>query len=117
MSVAEVAQSLVDLCKSGKFIDAYKTLFADDAKSIEGNGDTVVGMEALLAKSEAFNNENEIGPGTVTGPYVGVDSFGVVFKFQITPKATGKTVEFEEIALYTVKDGKITQEQFLYGVQ
>jgi ketosteroid isomerase-like protein len=32
----------------------------------------------------------------------------------LTPKATGERVTMEEVALYTVKDGKITEERFFY---
>ncbi len=33
----------------------------------------------------------------------------------VTPKATGKRITLEEIAIYTVaKDDKITREQFYY---
>jgi len=34
----------------------------------------------------------------------------------LTPRATGKKVHFEEVALYTVQGGKIIEERFLYGI-
>ncbi|WP_348629610.1 SnoaL-like domain-containing protein [Mesorhizobium sp. WSM1497] len=32
----------------------------------------------------------------------------------ITPKATGERVTMDEVGLYTVKNGKITEERFYY---
>jgi ketosteroid isomerase-like protein len=34
----------------------------------------------------------------------------------VTAKATGQRFQMEEMALYTVKDGKIVGEQFFYNV-
>ena len=42
------------------------------------------------------------------------DQFAVYFTFDVTPKATGKHITLEEVAVYTVKDDKITREQFFY---
>ncbi|WP_352865345.1 nuclear transport factor 2 family protein [Mesorhizobium sp. M0715] len=52
--------------------------------------------------------------GSVEGPYVNGDQFAVRFKFDITPKATGERVTMDEVGLYTVKNGKITEERFYY---
>ena len=42
------------------------------------------------------------------------DQFALRFKFDITPKATGERATMDEVGLYTVKDGKITEERFYY---
>ena len=43
------------------------------------------------------------------------DQFTVYFTLDVTPKATGKRMTLEEVAIYTVgKDDKITREQFYY---
>jgi hypothetical protein len=38
----------------------------------------------------------------------------VFFTLDVTPKATGKRTALEEVAVYTVKNDKITREQFFY---
>ena len=38
----------------------------------------------------------------------------VAFTFEVTPKATGKRITLEKVAVYTVEDDKITREQFFY---
>ena len=115
MSVSEIAQSLVELCRAAKFDEAYTTLFAPDAKSIEGNGDTATGLEALHAKSAEWGANNEVHSVTVAGPYAGDNEFAVVFTMEITQKTADKRIKFEEVALYKIQDGKIIEERFLYG--
>jgi ketosteroid isomerase-like protein len=43
----------------------------------------------------------------------------VVFKLDVTAKAgpmAGKSFSMEEAGLYTVKDGKVVQEEFFYSM-
>jgi hypothetical protein len=53
----------------------------------------------------------------VTGPFPHDDRFIVYMKMDVTSKGgpyAGKRNTFEEAGLYTVKDGKIVQEEFFY---
>ncbi|TIO37785.1 MAG: ester cyclase, partial [Mesorhizobium sp.] len=36
------------------------------------------------------------------------------FTFDVTPKSTGERVKMDEVGLYTVKNGKISEERFYY---
>jgi hypothetical protein len=115
MSVSEVAQSLVEMCRAGKFQEAYDALFAPNARSVEGTGESADSLEAMKAKGEAFDAENEIRDTKIDGPFVGTDSFAVYFAFEIARRSNGETVKLEEVGVYTVgSDGKITKEEFLY---
>ena len=38
------------------------------------------------------------------------------YSFEWTRRATGEHVQFAEVGVYTVDDGKITREEFLYAV-
>ena len=51
----------------------------------------------------------------VEGPYVNGDQFTVRFKMDITLKETGDRNSMDETDLYTMKDGKIAEERFLYA--
>lgn len=115
MSVAEIAQSLVDRCRAGAFEDPYDTLFAEDAKSIEGTGEVSDGIATIKAKSEAWGENNAVHSVAIHGPFVGTDQFAVHFVLEITPKQTGEKMTFAEVGVYTVADGKIVEEKFLYG--
>jgi len=50
----------------------------------------------------------------VAGPWPHDDRFIVGFRFDVTMKANGHRFTMEEMALYTVKDGKIVREEFFY---
>ena len=44
----------------------------------------------------------------------------VRFTFEVTPKTgpmAGKRMTMDESALYTVKDGKVVQEEFFYNME
>lgn len=42
------------------------------------------------------------------------DQFAVHFAYDVTAKPSGQRFNMAELALYTVKDGKIVREQFFY---
>jgi len=116
MTTKEIGASLVALCQAGKLDEAYPTLFADNAVSIEGTGDITRGLPAILDKADEFDKETTISDLTVRGPFVADNTFAVLYAMTMTTKATGAAFPFEEIAVYTVADGKIVEEKFLYGV-
>jgi ketosteroid isomerase-like protein len=118
MTTSEVATKLVSLCKDHKNFDAMKELYADDIVSVEaaaksGSFDTA-GKEAVIKKSENWAGAHEIHGSNIEGPFLANDKFSVVFDFEVTPKATGKRVALREIAVYTVRNGKISREEFFY---
>jgi ketosteroid isomerase-like protein len=45
---------------------------------------------------------------------VGEKQFAVSYDFDVTQKASGQRFAMTEMALYTVKDGRIVREQFFY---
>lgn len=120
MTTRELADKFVQMCKEGKNFDVMKQLYHDDIVSVEavarktGSHETA-GKEAVIQKSAEWAAAHEIHGATVEGPFLLGDEFGVVFEFDVTPKATGQRVSNREIALYTVADGLITQEKFYYG--
>jgi ketosteroid isomerase-like protein len=114
-TTSDVAQSLVEMCRAGKFEAPYGTLFASDARSVEATGEAAKGLDAIKAKGKTFSEKNDVNQFTVGEPCVGGDLFAVPFSFEITEKATGKHMDMKEIGLYTVRDGKIIEERFLYA--
>ncbi len=120
MSTNQVANRLVELVQQAKNFDAMKELYADDIVSVEaiarpdGSFETT-GKEAVIQKSADWAAAHEIHSGNIEGPFILLDQFSVIFDFDVTPKATGKRVSLREIAVYTVADGKIVQEDFFYG--
>lgn len=119
MSTQDIAGDLVALCKAGKFDESGEKYWADDVVSIEAGGppgmDPVSrGKDAVRGKGEWWAGAHEIHSADAEGPYVNGDQFIVRFKMDITVKQTGERMQMDEMALYTVKDGKIVEERFFY---
>jgi len=118
-STTAVAEELVELCRSGRNLDAIKKLYSPKIHSIEPVGSETMpaemtGIEAIRGKNEWWFANNEIHSNKVHGPFVGDDQFVVQYEWDATFKPTGQRMAMTELALYTVKDGKIVREQFYY---
>lgn len=118
MSALEIGKRYVELCKSGKF-DECLELFSENAVSVEagappGMDRTAKGLAAIRAKGDWWQNNHVIHSIEVTGPYPNGDRFAVRMVFDVTNKPSGQRVNMDEIALFTVENGKITSEEFFY---
>ncbi|MGH7602684.1 MAG: SnoaL-like domain-containing protein [Gemmatimonadaceae bacterium] len=119
-STATVAEKLVELCRSGRNADAINTLYADDIVSVEPVGSPSMpaemkGIDAIRGKNQWWSKNNEVHSAEVEGPFVADDKFAVRYGYETTNKPTGKRGRMDEVALYTVKNGKIVREQFFYN--
>ena len=119
MTTQEIATRLVELCREGKFEEAYKELFADDAVSIEpeamgGFEKETKGLDNLFKKAQQFNDMVEEFHGvTISDPVVAGNSFATALELDATMKGRGRST-MSEICLYKVKDGKIISEEFSF---
>ena len=118
-TTAAVADELVSHCRAGKNLDAINSLYSPDIVSIESMGNETMpremrGIDAIRGKNQWWNENNEVHSASVDGPFVGDDKFAVYYNYDTTFKPTGKRQSMEEMALYTVKDGKVVREQFFY---
>ncbi len=117
MSVRTVGQKFVELCRQGKNFDVMKTMYDPNIVSVEGDGKETKGQQPVIKKSEDWVSDKEFHGETVAGPFfngANPDQFVVYFTLDITPKATGKRKTIDEVGVYTVKNDKITREQFFY---
>lgn len=119
-SAMDVGKRLVELCQAGKSEEAVGELYADGVVSIEGQGTEEMparmeGLEAIKGKSEWWFANNEVHSMVATGPFCGhrEDQFVVKFDMDLTPKG-GDRMKLSEVGIYTVVDGKVSQEEFLY---
>jgi ketosteroid isomerase-like protein len=46
----------------------------------------------------------------------GEDRFAVRLSYDVTNKPSGRRMKMDEIALFTVADGKIVREEFFYDI-
>ena len=121
MSAIEIGTKLVELCKNGRGMEAVETLYADSIVSIEGQGSDEMparmeGIEAIKGKNAWWYENHEIHSSDATGPFCGhrQDQFTVQFEMDITNKPSGERSRLVEVGLYTIGNGKITQEEFSY---
>lgn len=119
-SIAAVAHELADLCHEGRNLEAVETLYSPNIVSIEPAGNEQIpaesnGIEAVRRKNQWWFDNFKVHSVEVGGPFVGEDQFAVKFDWDTTEKSSGKRNRMDEMALYTVKDGKIVREQFFYG--
>jgi hypothetical protein len=114
MSMQSVAVDFTALCKSGEFEEAGHRYWSDDVVSIEAFGDDPVskGLAAVKAKSEWWYANFEVHDVKTVGPYIMGDQFILNFTIDCTVKASGVRSVSDEMALYTVKDGKVVEERF-----
>jgi ketosteroid isomerase-like protein len=124
-TTGQVGNRLVELCRQGKFMEAMDTLYGPNIVSIETRSSPTMparteGIKAVRGKGEWWEANHEVHSGSVEGPWPHGDRFIVRFSFDVTAKAgpmAGKRMQLEEAALYTVKDGKIVQEEFFYDME
>lgn len=119
-STAAVAQELVNLCRQGRNLDAVNKLYSPKIISIESSGGPdmpaeMTGIDAIRGKHQWWEDNNEVHSMEVNGPFTGEGQFAVQYTFDATFKPTGDRKSMTEMALYTVKDGKIVREQFFYN--
>jgi len=117
MTIQEIANRLVELCREGKFTEAQDELFAEDAVSIEPSGplQVVQGLGMLKMKGEEFANMvEEWYGGEVSDPIISDDHFSVMMSMDVKYKGMVRKQE-SEIVVYEVEDGKIKSEQFFYS--
>ena len=118
MTTTEVANKIVELCRTGQNLEAIQTLYSADVVSVEASGPPemleVKGLDAVLGKSKWWMDNHEVHGATVEGPIVTGNQFAVGFKMDVTNKPSGKRFPMEELGVYHVKDGKVVREQFFY---
>ena len=56
-----------------------------------------------------------VNSASVDGPWVNGDQFTVRFHMDVTVKESGQRQVMDEIALYTIKNGKIAEERFFFS--
>lgn len=120
MSVADIANDLVALCREGKNLEAIEKYYSPDIVSVESASGPdmpaeMKGIDAIKGKNQWWFENHITHSGEANGPYVGQDQFAVEFKYDVTHKPSGKRFHMSEMALYTVKDGKIVHEHFYYN--
>lgn len=119
-ATSAIAEELVALCRTGRNLDAINAFYSPDIVSVEAMSSEQMpreqkGIDAIRAKNQWWSDNNTVNSAETDGPFVGEGKFAVYYKYDVTFKPTGKRAIMEEMALYTVNDGKIVREEFFYN--
>lgn len=116
-SAGEVGRTLVEMFNKGLFKEIEQKFWSPAIVSCEGEGVGLewVGRKAVTRKNEDWCAANRIHGASAEGPYVGSSGFAVRFRMDVECVTDGKRTIMEEVGVYTVKNGKIVREEFMYG--
>lgn len=118
MTLKQIADELVEACRTGGELANLDKNYAPDAVSVEaadamGMGRESRGLDAIKGKHAWWAENFEVHGGDVDGPFLhGDDRFGVIFEIDATHKESGQRSKMKELAVYHVKDDKIVREEF-----
>jgi len=116
MDTATIAKDFTAALKAGDFAKA-ETFWSDDIVSIEAQDSPrreLRGRDAVHGKGDWWTANHEVHGFETQGPFLNGDQFALSFRMDVTQKASGQRIQMDEVALYTVRDGKIVEERFFY---
>ena len=118
MNTEEVATKLVELCRKGDFRGAMESLYAKDIVSVEAHEmenmpAEMRGIDQVRGKTDWWEKNMEVHGAKIGGPFVARDKFVVQFDIDATDKSSKERMQMCEVGVYTVKDGKVSREEFL----
>ncbi|MFZ9880475.1 MAG: SnoaL-like domain-containing protein [Phycisphaerales bacterium] len=109
----EVGESLVALFNAGKADEAERTWYHRKIESIEADGSVFDGIKGVAEKSAWWTSNHTIVSAKAEGPFVCSTGFTVIFSMTVETK-DGKRTDLRESGVYTVENGRIVREQFMY---
>ena len=119
-SISEVARDFTDMLRQGQFVAARERFWAADIRSIDphdlpgGISAEVSGMDAARAKNAHWFGTRHIHDLSIDGPFVTGNQFALFLDMMIADLPSGAGEPFTEIAIFTVRDGKISEERYFY---
>jgi hypothetical protein len=118
MTTKEIANRLVEMCRSGQVEEAKEELFAKEIISIEPIEGFLPketrGIDAIRKKAELFISEVENFYGSIiSDPVIAGDYFSVAWVTDIQMKGEVRKIT-SELCVYKTNKGKIASEQFFY---
>lgn len=122
MTTFEIAKKYVELCKTHQNQVALETLFSKDVVSVEaaampGLPAELRGLSAVLEKGKQWMANHEVHSASVEGPWPNGNRFIVRFSYDVTNKPSGRRMQMDETALFTLEGGKIVREEFFYPTE
>ena len=120
MNTQEVANKWQEMCLNGKNLECIEELYAENIVSKEMPGvpfgEVVSGKKEVFEKSKQWLEDVvEFHSNEISNPVVAGKHFSSKMSFDVTFKSRGRQ-QMEEVCVFEVQDGKITNEQFFYSM-
>jgi SnoaL-like domain len=118
-SAAEIGAAVVAHLNSGAHDDTplWDKYWSKDFVSIEGMGANLAwhGRAAVKEKCDGWMSENIVHGCRAEGPFVGSTGFAVLITMDVEERKTGNRRTMRETGVYTVQQGKVIREEFMYS--
>lgn len=114
---AQIGRDLVRLFNQGLFSQIEDKYWSPKVVSIEGGPVALAwnGRKAVEQKNQGWYAKHVIHGAAAEGPFIGATGFAVRFRIEVEVKDTGARHTMEEVGAYTVQNGKIVREEFMYA--
>jgi len=119
-SIADVARDFTAMLRQGQFVAARERFWAEDIRIIEphdlpgGIAADVSGIEAAREKTVRWFGSRCVHDLSIDGPFVTGNQFALFIDMMIATLPSGADQPFTEIAVFTVRDGRISEERYFY---
>lgn len=115
---SEIGVDLIALFNAGKADLVESRWWSPDVVSVEGVGVGLAwhGRGAADAKNREWMSKHTVLGASAEGPYVGSSGFAVKFHMHVRENQSGREQRFDEVGVFTVSEGKIIREEFMYAL-
>ena len=120
-SLNEIADEFTALMAAGDPQTAGQKYWAQDISILEpvsptgGDLNSVTGFAAAQIRLENWLRGKAMNDVLIDGPFITGESFALFIDMELIDHATGARAPFSEIAIYTVRNGKISEERHFHG--
>ena len=118
MDTRHIGNRLVELCRARKYLQAIDELYADDASSCEDFGEArqVSSKSAIRGGTEKWLATFDLPEHHIDAPVYCGDKFAVRFTGRMVKKDGSAEHKYQEVGIYTVKNGRIVGQEFFYDM-
>jgi hypothetical protein len=118
-SPLELGRQFVALFNQGLAEKIEREMYSDNIVSVEGHGVGMAwhGKKMVEAKAKEWMADNIIHGMRAEGPYAGSSGFAIKLEMDVETRSKNTRSVHKEVGVYTVQNGKIVREEFMYGME
>ena len=113
-NITELEKEVNDLCLAGKAQEIVQKFYADNASTVEPNGETTQGKDAISKRTEEWFAGVEDLKSDLLSWAAGEDTSFSEWDYEVKFKGAPGPAKFQEVIRRQWKDGKIVSERYYY---